>query len=480
MKTNKLIYLISIISVVFFILIAFNVSPFLRGPGEWPPDWRWPYLFVNTFNRIWLPLVVIAFILFLYYFLEKKRLNSLASLVLLVVLSYLFQLSVLYFSRSGISVLIHRVINPGLNGYFTEAIKIKNLGEFLANYQKNVLSFSMHATGHPPGPIIFFWLINKTINVIPLFQSFVVNLIPKHQDIQSIWNSLTLSQRSTAVFSAFFIPFLGSLNIIPMFYLAKRLFNSKTALRSVLLVIFILGLILFTPLSDIFFPFFFLSSFFFFIKGLKEKNSLLTFFSGLIFSLGLFFSLSLLPLIFIYLYYGLLSSFGSTGGSRNLVSRFRGNDGWVGKMVLFFFIGLFVFFLLLFLIFKYNVFSVSYTLMTGLPKNRSYLTWVFYNLYDFFIFAGIPITIIYLVMFLKKIKEPLFVSFTLMFLLLNFSGVVRGEVGRIWLPLMFPLALVVSNFLTNKIKFSTKSFLVVLFFQALQVIALQEFWVTLW
>ena len=455
--SKKLLFIIFIVLIIFFLFVGFNVLPYLRGPGEWPPDWRWPYLFVNTLNRIWLPLIVIALILSLFYFLEKKKLNSLISLVLLVVLSYLFQLSVLYFSRSGISVLIHRIINPDLNGYFTEAIKIKNLGEFLANYQKNVLSFSMHSTGHPPGSIIFFWLIDKIINVIPLFQTFAVNLIPKHQDVQSIWNGLTLNQRSTAVFSAFFIPFLGSLNIIPLFYIAKKLFNLKTALRSIFLAIFIPGLTLFTPLSDVLFPLFFLCSFFLFIKGLKEKNRLLISFSGLIFSLGLFFSLSLLPLIFIYFYYLLKNK----------------------KMFIPFLLGLLSFYILL-ILFGYNAVLVSRTLMTGLPKNRSYLTWIFYNLYDFFVFAGIPVAITYLIMFLKKIKEPLFISFTLMFLLLNFSGAVRGEVGRIWLSLMFPLALVVSNFLTNKIKISTQSFLVILLFQVLQIIVLQEFWVTLW
>jgi len=455
--SKKLLFIIFIVSTIFFLFVGFNVSPFLRGPGEWPPDWRWPYLFVNTLNRIWFPLIVITLILSLFYFLEKKKLNSLISLVLLMVLSYFFQLSILYFSRSGISVLIHRIINPDLNGYFTEAIKIKNLGEFLANYQKNVLSFSMHATGHPPGSIIFFWLIEKMINVIPLFQTLIVNLIPKHQDVLSVWNSLTLSQKSTAVFSAFFIPSLGSLNIVPLFYIAKKLFNFKTALRSVLLAIFIPGLTLFTPLSDVLFPLFFLCSFFLFIKGLKEKNGLLISFSGLIFSLGLFFSLSLLPLIFIYFYYLIKNK----------------------KLLIPFLAGLLSFYLLLFL-FRYNVVLVSYILMTGLPKNRSYLIWLFYNLYDFSIFIGIPTITVYLTMFFKKIKEPLFVSFTLMFLLLNFSGAVRGEVGRIWLPLIFFLVLTVSNFLSNKIKLSTMNFLVILFIQAAEILLIQEFWVTLW
>ena len=450
----------TLLTIIFFLLLGFNVSPYLRGPGEWPPEWRWPYLFVNTLDRVWLPLIIIFTILGLVYSFEKKKLVKLdpwVSLVSLVSLAFFFQLSVLYFSRSGISVLIHRIINPDLNGYFTEAIKIKNLGEFFANYQKNVLDFSMHATGHPPGGIIFFWLIEKIVEVIPFLKNIAVNLSPKHSDVQEMWTSLTTIQRSTATISAFIIPFLGSLNLIPLYCLVKKLYGDKTAVRTTALAIFIPALTLFTPLNDVFLPSFFLWSFYFFVIGLKSRNKWFSFFAGLIFSLGLFFSLSLLPLVFIYFYY---------------LFKYK-------KNAFSFLFGLSSFYLLLFL-FKYNVFAVSYTLMTGLPKNRSYLSWIFYNLYDFFVFVGIPIALTYFSMFFKKIKEPLFVSFTLMLILLNFSGAVRGEVGRIWLPLMFVFVVIVGNFLTNKLKVSTKYFLWILFLQAIQILVIQEFWVTLW
>ncbi|MBI5127608.1 glycosyltransferase family 39 protein [Candidatus Roizmanbacteria bacterium] len=459
MSFNKklIIYIICITS-IFILFSGLNLSPYLRGPGDWPPNWRWPYLFINTLNRIWMPLTVITLILSLFYFLEKKvKWNSFVLLGLLVTLSYLFQLSILYFGRSGISVLIHRIINPNLNGYFTEAIKIKNLSEFLSGYQNNVLNYSMHATGHPPGSVLFLWLIEKIINFIPLLKNLAVNLIPKHQDVKIIWNSLTITQRSTAVVSAFIIPIIGSLNIIPLFYIAKNLFDNKTALRSTVLAVFIPALTLFTPLSDVFFPIFFLTSFLFFIKGLKSNSQVLVFISGLLFAFGIFFSLSLLPLSFIYLLY--------------LIKKKR--------LIFSFLTGLSIFYIIIFLT-GYNVITVSYTLMTGLPKNRPYLIWTFYNLYDFFVFTGIPITITYMTLFFKKIREPLFVSFTLMILFLNFSGAVRGEVGRIWLPLMFPLVLVVGNFLTNKLKLTTKAFLIILIMQSVQILALQEFWVTLW
>lgn len=458
---KKLVSIIAFVSLIFFLIIGKNISPFLRGPGEWPPEWRWPYLFVNTTNKLWLPLIIILITFGFTYFIEKRKvkLNNWLFLILFISLSYLFQLSILYFSRSGLSVLIHRIINPDLNGYFTEAMKINNLSEFIANYQKNVLSFSMHATGHPPGVLLFFWVMEKIVNLIPFLKSISVNLIPYHFDVKLIWNSLTITQRSTAIISAFLIPFLGSLNIIPLYFLVIKLFNYKTAIRATLISIFVPALTLFTPLPDVFFSLFFLASFYFFIKGLNDKNMYSMLLSGLIFSIGLFFSLTILPLIFINIFYLIKN--------KNI------------KLSFYFVLGSVIFYLVLYL-FKYKVFTVSYTLMTGLPKNRSYLSWIFYNLYDFFVFTGIPIIIIYLTMFVKKIKEPLFVAFTIMLLILNFSGAVKGEVGRIWIPLMFPLVIIVSSFITNKIKLSTNLFMIILLFQALQVIILQEFWVMLW
>ncbi len=459
---KKLVSAIILASLVFFVVIGFNVSPFLRGPGPWPPDWRWPYQFVNTLNRVWAPLMIISFILYIGYFFDKKKklasLDLWVLLVLLVILSYFFQLSVLYFSRSGISVLIHRVINPGLNGYFTEAVKIKNLGSFFSNYQKNVLNFSMHAAGHPPGPIIFYWLMEKLVNFIPLINNFVSNLIPQHNDVQIIWKGLTLNQKSAAVFSAFFVPFLASLNIIPLFLISRKLSGIKAAVRIALMSIFIPALTLFTPLPDVYFPIFFLSGFLIFIEGEEKNSRLLLAISGLVFSLGIFFSLSILPLLILFSYYFLKNR----------------------KTIIPFFMGGGLFYLAVYLFFGYNIFSVSYTLMIGLPKNRAYLPWVFYNLYDFFVFTGLPITLTYLTMFFKRIKNHLFIFFSLLLIFLNFSGAVRGEVGRIWLPLMFPLILITGSFLTNKLKLATKVFLVILFIQAVQVLVLQEFWVTLW
>src|SRR3989344_4612563 len=75
---------------------------------------------------------------------------------------------------------------------------------------------------------------------------------------------------------------------------------------------------------------------------------------------------------------------------------------------------------------------------------RSYLHWLVFNPYDFF----------FLVLF----------------------GISRGEVGRIWIPLMtMPIILVA--WYSEQLHFSTKNFTILLFLIGLQTILMEEFWV---
>ena len=82
-------------------------------------------------------------------------------------------------------------------------------------------------------------------------------------------------------------------------------------------------------------------------------------------------------------------------------------------------------------------------------SQRNYGTWLFFNLLDLAIFAGIPMAIAFIgaaLMAIRKIgrgsiseAQILTLSTAVLILILNLSGSTRGEVGRIWLffmPLM--------------------------------------------
>lgn len=488
---NKLLALVSILTPILLIFIALDLIPFLRGPAPYPPEWQWDYLFVNTLEKIWVPVLAIMFIFGMYIIAERRKLSWIGIIIFLsgtVIASYLFQMGVLYFSRAGIGVLIHRVINPELNGYFTASLNIKSIYDFLSTYNDNFLNFVYHAASHPPGAILFFHFNNLIVSLFPFFVEAVSGIEPSRPDVKMMWEALTANQKAGAVFSAFIIPMLSSLAIVPLFFAARKLYGAKTAVRSVFIYIFIPSVILFIPINDTFLPLFSAASFLFFYKGLKERSKKYFFLSGSILFSGVFFNLSLLP---IGLFFAILYSLVNLKEKFRPISKLRDAGMFAGGFLL-----LPVIFLLFF---NFNFYEMTRIIMTTVThvNSRSYSLWLGFNAIDFFIFAGIPLSIIFfykffisadsiiknkLNNFLKKIGDPeaVFLSFLIMLVIVNFSGSIRGEAGRILAVYMPFMAIIGAGVVSKNLKLSTYQFGVILIFQAMQILVMQEFWVLLW
>jgi hypothetical protein len=303
-------YFISItgISILFFLTIGFDLSPYVRGPAPYPPEWQWGYLFINTFPKIYFPLLCIALIIGFFWLQEVKKIFTKRLglfILILLILSFLLQLSVLFFSRSGIPVLIHRIINPDLNSYFTASLSIHNPIDFLKNYEEEMKQFVYHARSHPPGATLIFYFMQQLIQPFTFFIDFVNKLHPSHSDVRQIWDTLLPLQKATAVFSAFFLPFLASLTIIPVFKTAQRLYGDIVAIRSSFVFLVIPSIVLFVPINDTFLPLFSIGAFYFLVKGLQEKHLVSFFLSGFILFVGVTFNLALLPLLVFFFLFAL-------------------------------------------------------------------------------------------------------------------------------------------------------------------------------
>lgn len=419
-------------------------------------------------------------ILGLFWFTEtKKNLNKktpLTFLVLLILLSFLFQLSVLYFSRSEIPVLIHRIINPELNSYFTASLQIQNPTDFLKNYEEEMKQFIYHARSHPPGAILIFYGIKQLIQPFTFFIDFVNTISPNHTDVKQIWNTLLPIYRATAVFSAFFLPFLSTVTLIPLFKTAQRLYGEKIAIRSSFIFIFIPSIVLFIPINDVFLPFFSIGAFYFLVKGLQDKHALSFFISGIILFLGVTFNLALLPLLVLFFLFAIFFI-----KQKNIAVTKYLNEG------ILFGIGFFLPPLLLYLLLNFNFLRLIQIIFQEVPHvhTRSYATWLFYNIYDFLMFVGIPLAIVFITQIkklfaLRSKPDILFLSFLITLFIVNLTGSTRGETGRIWSIFIPFLLLPAIAYITTNKKFSTTLFTGILFLQALQILIMQEFWVLLW
>lgn len=484
-KTNtRIITIITSISLVFLLMVTFDIIPLLRGPAPYPPEWRWGYYFVNTLNKVWAPLIVGLCLLLFAFFIETKnekyiKNKEIVLMSLLIILSFLFQISVLHWGRSGVGVLLQRTIDPQSSGYFTISTKINNLSTFLSNYGSNVLSYPGHVRGHPPGMIILYWLINRIFLLFPYLNSFTDNLSFGNNHVRLLWSVLPAYQKTGAILSGAIITFISNLVIIPIYFFVKYLTNIKTAERASILYVVVPSFVLFIPMVDIIIPIFSVLTIFLFIKSQKEKKLIYSIISGLIFSLGLFFSLSIFPLL-LFIFFILSFQF---------LYNHNKNIKFLIKSSLLFLFNFILFQVLLFVLFGYNFIDTANKIMLGLAP-RSYIIWLFYDIYDFFIFAGIPILILSALIFKNLILDILrkqykrldlfTASFFAMLLILDISGTCRAETGRIWLPYIPILIMIISKYITNDLKFNKYAFTTVLGIQIIQILIMQEFLVMYW
>jgi hypothetical protein len=153
------------------------------------------------------------------------------------------------------------------------------------------------------------------------------------------------------------------------------------------------------------------------------------------------------------------------------------------KGAIFFTLGFITLPVLIFIFLQFNSILLIQTILQEVVHihTRSYTTWIFYNIYDFFVFAGIPIAIVFLTQIRKLNKSDiLFTSFLITLIVVDLSGSTRGEAGRIWAPFLPFFVLPAVAFLTKKVRFSTNLFIGFLLIQAMQILVMQEFWVMLW
>ncbi len=483
-KRPSFLIITSLISIIFFALIAFDFSPYLRGPAPYPPDWRWPYEPANTLSRVWAPLGVITLIILIFRKKENKtrKSNNYKTILVFVILSFLLQISLLYYSRSGVEVLVHRTINPMISGYFSVSNQIFDLGSFLRNYNQSLYDYPMYARFHPPGGVLVYYLLEFILKPFSHLFANILSVNPTHTDVALLWNGLEMYQKFNALVSGFVIAFIASLSIIPIYLSSKILYGEKAAIRSSVLFIFVPSFLLFTPLIDVFMPLFTCISLYLFLKGNQTNDYLYFFFSGLILFLGAYFTLTFIPFLFFFFMLFFLKFIQNRKDLKKVIENFISFlSGFILIPFLLFFVG-------------FNFIETVKTIMIyheAAQAGREHLTWYFYNLFDFILLTGIPIGIMFGYLIFESLKtfkktkslrkiDSVFLSFIIMLIVVNFSGTVRAETGRIWLPFAPLLVIVVANFVTFKLKFTNRQFTLLLLLQAVQVLIFQSVLVAVW
>ena len=463
----------SLLTVIFLLSIALDVSPYLRGPHDPLLESHWPYYFVNTISKIWLPLIIFCVYSSLFFYIDRttqaiSRKKELLYLVILILIALLFQLSLVYFSRFGLGILFRRVADPGINGYFSTAYSIQSVAWLLHNYQHYFPHLLQHARGHPPGGVILYRLLIDFFTSNPTLSHIVLSYVspPKDQVSYHLWSTLSSAGRAAAVASGLVMHILSVFSLIPLYYLSKQFLSTKGAYRTIFLFGLLPSFVFFPVFLDPLYIIFPLLSLLFIVLASRGRQQVFTYISGICMGVGLLFSVSFIPEI-------------------GMVLIFLDKQNWAKQCVLLF-MGLITSLLCMYVL-GFNSISSFPLIITG-QAPRTYSLWLFYDVYDFFVYLGVPLSLLFFYSTYSVWKQKLVVvnrtyflwAFWILFITLDVSGVSRGETGRIWIFFMGIPVIVVSWFTTYILPMNSKIFFVLLLLLFLQDVIMEEFWVPIW
>jgi hypothetical protein len=392
-------------------------------------------------------------------------------LVLLVLLIWAFQIGVLSFApdRTAPNPVISAgalVISPVATTYFSASLESRQLGSLLSNYTTLLPWFPYHAQTHPPGAMAFFWLIDRGVRNSARLQAAGDALLRRltgrgSDDLAVLYNGafgayyagrthvrVAAPDALAAILSAYLLPLLGALAAFPLYRLASLLAGPRVAVRSVVLFAAIPALSLFAPgIDQVLVPITALLLYLWALQ-LRRESLWLGLLIGIVYGVGLFISLGLLALAPLLALWTLLRP--ATGES------VTGRQAWstLGRSILAVSVGLAVFFTLLYAVWGFNMIEVGEFLLrshrgTTLEASpRSYWPWVIHDPIEFSFFLGVPLVLwLIAALFSPSGKQgrpgalaALLYGWAITVVLLDVSGLVRGEVGRIWLFLMAPAA----------------------------------------
>lgn len=475
---DRVLWLALGLAVTSCLLIYFHV-PYVNGPRG-PKQWMWPYMHRDVFL---LSLLKAAWRLALggaliggsaWLLLRRMRPGSLRRGVGLVALLcwgvFFVWASLVTATPRGLAHLPRIVKSPVWTSYFTLAQWIQDgrrppLGETLQHYAELLPDLPLHASTHPPGPVLSSYGLLRIFQDYPSLCTAAGNFYQRiGADPELVGVEKFTGEEVAALSLGFLVVLGGQLGLFPIFWLVRRAMrdspgpggearSEQMAWTAAALWVHYPALVLMVPAFDLLYPAAALLCLYMAMRGLDERPAAWGVALGLAFMAAITFTFTLLVLVPMLCLMAWLELSRRAGSLRPKAVLQQAGPGSAGGRRLWILASVTVITCLLadallrycFGIHLLQVFLAAVQNQNErlLPKlNRSFRVWVFYNLWDFLLFAGAPLAVLAVAGFARSFREwwsrppaivPALAVFPITVLVVNLSHQLSAETSRVWL-----------------------------------------------
>ncbi len=400
--------------------------PYLRGPAPYPPEWQWGYAPKAVSIGRLAPIVGLAGLLLALTAAARRaapsRGASWALLATCAVAGSGLQVALLDLEPAGaVAELERRTTSGSFTSHFKVAAGVEDVGDFLSRHHELLPRYrhgALHAATHPPGPILYYIGLRRLAARLPAAAA-----------------ALGGEERAAAVVGAVLLGLLGAAACFVVAQLARAVgAPAPAALRAGVLWTLVPGLCLMVPELDQALALPVASSVALVALALAPGRAgrglvALAAAVGALTGLAAFFS------------YGapLLVVLGAAAAAAPALRMAEGRR----RAALFAAVAAAVALACFFLpaLFGHHPIASAQTALAihreQFTAHRSYPQWLFFDVLDLTLFLGVPVVLFTL----WQPRTAFRLAAAAGVLLLVASGLIRGEMGRILVPLM-PVLLV--------------------------------------
>jgi len=460
------------------LLIYFHV-PYVNGPRG-PKQWTWPYMHRDVFLpsllkaawRLALGGVLIGGCAWLV--LRRMRPGALRRGVGLMALLcwgvFFVWTSMVTATPRGLAHLPKIVKSPIWTSYFTLAQWIQDgrrppLEETLQRYAELIPDLPLHASTHPPGQVLMSYGMLRAFQEHPDLCTAMGDFYQRiGADPELVGVEKFTSEEVTTLSLGFLVFIAGQMGVMPLFWLVRKAMRDSLgpggearsewiAWSAAALWVHYPALVLMLPAFDLLYPAAALLCLYFTLRGLNDHPAAWGVALALVFMMAITCTFNLLLLVPMLCLMACLELARRAGSLRpkDIINQARpasegGRRLWI--LILVTVATCLLVDVVLRRIFGIHLLQIFLAAVQNqnerlLPKlNRSYRVWVFYNIWDFLLFAGAPLAVLAVAGFARSFRAwwrrpaaiaPALAVFPITVLAVDLSHQLSAETARVWL-----------------------------------------------